>query len=424
MTSSNAALVLAALCSVACALPHASAPVVDDDGGAREDIIPLPDRVDPMPDRVDPMPDRVVPLPDVVIECPAGQQRCADGCVDVQTSASHCGGCGRACASGQSCLAGTCADDCPAPRMLCSGSCVDTSTDRAHCGACGRACATGQSCTSGTCVCPANQSTLCPSGCVDLRADNNNCGSCGTRCVGGQSCMDSRCVCPVNTHACTTGCQPDNSTMYCGASCAMCPAPAANGRAVCDAGACRIVCDPMFVQVGNNCERSTTCGDGTLDMGETCDDGNRTGGDGCSPMCALEANTSTISCGATRTAIPIAVNQRIQLRGATSGSGNMYSDCAGNRDNRANGPEAVFQLRLTAAGRLRTTVTPEGRWDIVLKGGVACPGLCIDGFGDEVAETGEIRGALPAGTVFYLIVDGFNSSDSGRFRLDTELLPP
>src|SRR4051794_37027387 len=30
------------------------------------------------------------------------------------------------------------------------------------------------------------------------------------------------------------------------------------------------------------------CGDGELDPGETCDDGNRVGGDGCSPRCRPE----------------------------------------------------------------------------------------------------------------------------------------
>jgi cysteine-rich repeat protein len=32
-----------------------------------------------------------------------------------------------------------------------------------------------------------------------------------------------------------------------------------------------------------------TCGDGTLDPGEQCDDGNKTDGDGCSAGCQLES---------------------------------------------------------------------------------------------------------------------------------------
>jgi fibro-slime domain-containing protein len=33
---------------------------------------------------------------------------------------------------------------------------------------------------------------------------------------------------------------------------------------------------------------STTCGNGQLDDGEKCDDGNKTGGDGCTPLCQIE----------------------------------------------------------------------------------------------------------------------------------------
>ncbi len=32
----------------------------------------------------------------------------------------------------------------------------------------------------------------------------------------------------------------------------------------------------------------TTCGNGMLDPGERCDDGNKTGGDGCTPLCQIE----------------------------------------------------------------------------------------------------------------------------------------
>src|SRR6185369_766447 len=35
-----------------------------------------------------------------------------------------------------------------------------------------------------------------------------------------------------------------------------------------------------------------TCGDGTLDPGERCDDGNHTAGDGCNPFCLTEASAS------------------------------------------------------------------------------------------------------------------------------------
>ena len=38
-----------------------------------------------------------------------------------------------------------------------------------------------------------------------------------------------------------------------------------------------------------NCPSSATCGDGVIEFGEVCDDGNTMGGDGCSPGCGDEA---------------------------------------------------------------------------------------------------------------------------------------
>jgi hypothetical protein len=85
--------------------------------------------------------------------CAAPLSECGAGpCVNPQTSAAHCGGCGRTCASGQSCVAGVCTLVCAAPTVVCGGACANLQTDAAHCGMCGRACATGARCTLGRCV--------------------------------------------------------------------------------------------------------------------------------------------------------------------------------------------------------------------------------------------------------------------------------
>lgn len=42
--------------------------------------------------------------------------------------------------------------ECARPRALCGASCVDLAASAAHCGACDRACASGESCTAGTCL--------------------------------------------------------------------------------------------------------------------------------------------------------------------------------------------------------------------------------------------------------------------------------
>jgi cysteine-rich repeat protein len=165
-----------------------------------------------------------------------------------------------------------------------------------------------------------------------------------------------------------------------------------------------------------------TCGNGALDSGEQCDDRNAIDGDGCSSSCQLEDNVLTEQCSSTRTPLQISLNQTIRLRGTTSGATSDTNSCNG--ANRALGPDVVFELRLREAGRVRTTVTPGSRWDIILKGSTMCPGECVD-----LADAGSPEGpvmttrTLAAGTMFYLIVDGYASGDAGDFTLETSLVP-
>ena len=66
-------------------------------------------------------------------------------------------------------------------------------TSAQHCGACGNACPTGQSCTGGACGCGPNQ-TDCSGTCANTMTDRNNCGACGTACPEGQNCAAGQCV--------------------------------------------------------------------------------------------------------------------------------------------------------------------------------------------------------------------------------------
>lgn len=45
--------------------------------------------------------------------CPSGKTQCGGACVDTQTDANNCGGCGRVCGAGQRCTAGACVGDDP-----------------------------------------------------------------------------------------------------------------------------------------------------------------------------------------------------------------------------------------------------------------------------------------------------------------------
>jgi hypothetical protein len=189
------------------------------------------------------------------------------GCeTDTEGDAANCGGCGRACDTGELCFNGICLAACSEPWIglfECDGdsACEDIRADPDHCGACNRACDPGQRCANGSCYdagcadgyadcdgcggplsCETNVlsddrncggcGVRCPSseycergsctrrcgpavrdcdrdvstgerGCeTELRNDSNNCGGCGITCARGLECRDAQCVCATGTGDC------------------------------------------------------------------------------------------------------------------------------------------------------------------------------------------------------------------------------
>src|SRR5436309_1049305 len=86
--------------------------------------------------------------PDLPTACEPGKANCGGACVDVQTNAANCGGCGMRCAFGEVCAAGKCALFCRVGLTACGipASCVDTARDPARCGSCDTACDPGLVC--------------------------------------------------------------------------------------------------------------------------------------------------------------------------------------------------------------------------------------------------------------------------------------
>jgi hypothetical protein len=136
--------------------------------------------------------------------CAAPLSSCSGSCVDTRYDPQHCGACGRPCAvpnAVAACGSGTCVVGACVPGFgNCDGESgngceTNTQTSAAHCGACGRACSSGQTCADGVCLTPcASGETRCNGACVNLATSNANCGACGNVCGAGQSCVNSVCA--------------------------------------------------------------------------------------------------------------------------------------------------------------------------------------------------------------------------------------
>jgi hypothetical protein len=128
---------------------------------------------------------------DQATSCPKGMALCnGTHCTDLNSDESACGSCGNICASGYSCLNGTCG--CLDGETSCNGMCINTKLDYNNCGECGISCSAGQYCSNGTCTCT-NGNLLCSGICIDKDFDDNNCGECGNTCASGSFCSEGKC---------------------------------------------------------------------------------------------------------------------------------------------------------------------------------------------------------------------------------------
>lgn len=285
---------------------------------------------------------------DNAADCAGDLTACDAECVDVSTSASHCGACGVACADGESCAEGECvssAPECDAPSSLCGDACVDVSTSSEHCGECDNACAEGQSCVEGECT-PETEACGdserdCSGECVDVDTSTEHCGGCDVACATDEVCSAGVCarVCGEEEVDCgecidpmtdsdycgaTNSCQGDEAGEACGAG-RVCAAGvcvedcAASGLEACQemcvdtetstdhCGGCDMPCDD-YASASTSCESSEcvyTCDEGFGDCNDDLaadgceqplDDVSHCGE--CGVVCAVETNASS-SCDGT-----------------------------------------------------------------------------------------------------------------------------
>ena len=268
-------------------------------------------------------------------ECGA-DEACPDGaCVNLETNANHCGGCGVRCDEGITCVSGVCSDppqtlsgDGPACGWLndlersrhceegedccffaVENRCVSLDTDPANCGACGAECGAGASCEGGECrcgdgACPiaaGRDNVCCDDGavCVDLlsgRRDPDDateqplsCGACGNSCLGGDPLRDTVAgVCLAQTCGCSG---PQGQFIECG------PTAAGRARVCCESGCIDLTVDPANCGAcGRACGQGETCDDGQCRCAEG---GACAQGEACCDRACRPADDPACLCGVT-----------------------------------------------------------------------------------------------------------------------------
>lgn len=225
------------------------------------------------------------------LPCDNNKTKCGSTCHDTATDVSHCGSCGKACQSGEQCLAGVCSRVCKEGQVQCEGACADVQSNPFHCGKCGNQCKKGESCEAGVCslFCPEGTNS-CNGKCVDLQNNPSHCGACGTTCESPTSCVEGVCTlrCPTGTSVCGNVCADLNTNPT---HCGQCQQTCQVGEA-CQSGRCETVCPTGQVSCGGKCvalasDRSH-CGacDKACQQSEVCSQG----------ACALQCQPQLTNC--------------------------------------------------------------------------------------------------------------------------------
>lgn len=172
----------------------------------------------------------------------------------------------------------------------------------------------------------------------------------------------------------------------------------------------------------------STCGNGALEGGEKCDDGNAAGGDGCSAACQLEPATKNDTCANASDIVLTPGAGGTYAATISSGTTNLTHDqtftgCS------SLGPDAIFEITAPIDGVL-TAGVPVAGFNVSLGARTTCPSsttasvplVCANASSDDGQE--EISFSVVQGQTYYLIVDGTASTQLGPFTMLVDVRPP
>jgi cysteine-rich repeat protein len=171
------------------------------------------------------------------------------------------------------------------------------------------------------------------------------------------------------------------------------------------------------------------CGDGVLSGDETCDDGNQEGGDGCSVACAVEPGFTCLGApsvcvpaeGTCESPPPLVAGAALSHTtvGAPSDRDGYGDACPYHS---FAGPEVVHAIEVPPGEALRATLTAESGYPASI--------VVTEGCGDEGTCQGFSKGRVAyvnresVSREVFLTVDGMLPAHEGQYTLEAELLAP
>lgn len=180
-----------------------------------------------------------------------------------------------------------------------------------------------------------------------------------------------------------------------------------------------------------------SCGNGVLDGGEQCDDGNTTSGDGCSSTCRIEPLPAAATCpGHTLALTPKGDHYTATIASSTVGQSSAFGGCG--LSTSSTPPDLVYAVTAPIDGLLEANVKgpfnstvyvrsacsdAASVLDCSYKANATTNPFILEGLG-SVPKTARV--AVRANETYYVVVDGATSNGahmSGAFKLDVKVTP-
>lgn len=168
------------------------------------------------------------------------------------------------------------------------------------------------------------------------------------------------------------------------------------------------------------------CGNGLLDSGEECDDGNTNDGDGCSATCTALRDPSTYTCPGKLLRLEGAAPgpRSLSIRGTTAPlPGETLPDSKSKSCGADKVPDVVYQVTSDIDGWAIARV--KGVFNSTLSVRATCTATtdlaCVKAAGGTGEEV--LAFAMNKETPYFLVVDGTAVGQQGSFELDVEITP-